>query len=77
MVMMRPSVMRIGKERCHRFLVASGVIAHFAAFADALVGLDMRAGGDFLQVQRDRLGAFCAFEAEGTGGLVAHGISVD
>jgi hypothetical protein len=76
MVLMRPSLVRIGKEGCHRFLIAGSVITHFAAFANSLIGLNMRACGNFLQIQRDRLGAFCAFEAQGPGGF-AHKVSIN
>jgi hypothetical protein len=42
--------MRVSQERSHGFFVAGSVVTHFAAFADALIWLDMRAGRDFLQV---------------------------
>ena len=67
--------MWIGQEGCYCLLVADGVITDFTAFAGALIGLNMRTGGNLLQIQRDRLGAFCAFEGQGAGWL-AHGISI-
>lgn len=75
MMVMRPSIVRIGEEIGHRFLIPRGVIAHFSAFADALIGLDMRAGGYFLQVQGNRLCALGAFEGQGTCRFGAHEIS--
>jgi hypothetical protein len=71
-MMMRPSFMRIRQKGGDRILVAGRVMAYFAALANATVRLDMRTGRDFLQIQRDWLGAFRAFEAEGAGGFV-HG----
>jgi hypothetical protein len=45
------------------------VALDFTAFANALVGLDVRAGGHFLQGDLDRLGAFGALEGQETGGF--------
>jgi hypothetical protein len=50
---------------CDRVFLADGVMAHFAAGANAEVGLDMRAGRDFLQADLDGFGALGAFEGEG------------
>ena len=62
LMVMRPILMRVGEKGCHGFLVAGCVVTHFATLADALVRLDMRAGRNLLQIERDRLGAFDAFE---------------
>lgn len=46
---------------------------HLAAFADAMVWLDMRAGRYLLQEDLDWLRADFAFESEDTGGFGWHG----
>src|SRR5206468_3601116 len=53
--------------------IAGRVAFDLAAFADALVGLDVRAGRDFLQGDLDWLGAFGALEGQEAGGF-GHGI---
>jgi hypothetical protein len=50
--------------------IAGGVALDFTTAADALVRLDVRAGGDFLQINGDWLGALCALERQGTGGFM-------
>src|SRR5450830_1444485 len=54
------------------FSLAGGVALDFAALADALVRLDMRAGGHFLQVNLHGFVTFYALEGEAAGGF--HGI---
>ena len=56
----------------HGIRIAGRVTFDLAAFADALVGLDVRAGGYFLQGDLDRLGAFGALEGQEAGGF-GHG----
>jgi hypothetical protein len=50
------------------------VALHFAALADALVGLDVGAGRDFLQENLDRFVAFYAFERQRAWGF-QHGMA--
>ena len=67
--MMHPSV--VGRRQIRRDcgLVAGGMTFDFTATADALIGLDMRAGRHFLQKNFDRFRALGAFEREDTGGF--------
>lgn len=53
----------------HGISLAGGMAAQFAAGAQALVRLDVRARRHFLQVQGDGFVAFNAFERQGTGWL--------
>ena len=74
-VMVHPGLIGRGQKRLDGGLVARGVALDFAAIADALVGLDMRAGGHLLQENFDRFRAFGAFKGEDSGGF-QHGGSV-
>jgi hypothetical protein len=66
-MLMRPSnIGRIHKRR-HSVFITRRMLMQSAAIADALVGLNMRAGGDFLQVDFDGLTAAFAFEREDAG----------
>ena len=66
---MHPSL--VGRRQIRRDggLVAGGMTFDFTAIADALIGLDMRAGRHFLQKNFDRFRALGAFEREDTGGF--------
>jgi hypothetical protein len=66
-MMMRPSHIRRIHKRRHSVFIACRMFMQSAAIADALVGLNMRAGGDFLQVDFDGLTAVFAFECEDAG----------
>ena len=66
---MHPSVVGRRQVRRDGGLVAGGMTLDFTASADALVGLDMRAGRHFLQKNFDRFCALGAFEREDTGGF--------
>jgi hypothetical protein len=59
-------------EFCHRVLVASGMSLEFPATADALIRLNVRAGGNLLQKDLNRLRAFSALEAQEASGFVSH-----
>jgi hypothetical protein len=71
-MMMRPVAVWRCKIRFDRVFLSGSMPHQFAAFANALIRLDMRTRGYFLQIDRDRLGAFDTFEREATGGFVAH-----
>jgi hypothetical protein len=71
-MMVRPVTVGRSKEGFDRLFLPGRVTPYFAAGTDALVGLDMRAGGNFLQENRDRFRAFNAFEGKGAGGFVVH-----
>jgi len=49
------------------------VFHHFAAGADALIGLYVRAGGDFLQKYLNRFTAFFTFEGQDAGWFIHDG----
>jgi hypothetical protein len=67
LVVMHPSVACRLQERLHGGLVAGRVALQFAAIAQSLVGLDMRAGGHLLQVDLDRFRAFVTFKGKDAG----------
>lgn len=73
-MMVCPVVAAYGYIRLDRFFLPSGMAQHFTALADALVRLNMGAGGHFLQKHLDWLRAGFAFEGKGTGWLGWHGI---
>ena len=61
---MHPALVVRRQVRRDSGLVAGGMTFHFAASADALVRLDMRTGGYFLQENFDRFRALGALESE-------------
>ena len=63
-MVMHPAPVVGSQVRRYGSLIASGMAFDFAASADALVGLDMRAGRHFLQEDFDRFCALGAFERE-------------
>ena len=70
--MVRPAAVGRFQIRFHGISLAGGVAFQFAALAQALVRLDMRAGRHFLQVNLHGFLAFDAFEGKAAGGF--HGI---
>jgi hypothetical protein len=72
MMVMEPIPVRRRQKGIDRVLLPDRVPPHLAAGANALIRLDMRTGGNFLQVDRDGFCAFIAFEGQGAGGFVAH-----
>jgi hypothetical protein len=54
-----------------------GIPQHFAALADALIGLDMGTGRHFLQKYLDWLRTGFAFEGKETGWFGWHGIGYE
>jgi hypothetical protein len=72
MMMMHPGTERRSEIGSDGFLVAGGMAQHFAAFAYALVRLDMGTGGYLLQEHLHRLAALLALEGQETGWLGGH-----
>jgi hypothetical protein len=72
MVMVRPQGIRRRQVGFHRLFLPGGMAHDFTAVADALIGLDMRAGGYFLQEYLYRLAAGFAFKGQDAGGFAAH-----
>lgn len=70
--MMRPQDIIGAEIGLYSFLVTGRVFHDFAAAANALVGLNMRAGRDFLQEDLDGFAAIFAFEGQDAGGFVDH-----
>ena len=68
-MVMRPITVVRFQIRFDGILASGGVALQFTAGAQALVGLDMRAGRDLLQEDFDRFVAFVAFEGEYAGRL--------
>jgi hypothetical protein len=56
----------------YHLLVASGMVHHSAAFADALIRLNVRTRRYLLQFYLHRLAALLALECEETGWFIAH-----
>lgn len=54
------------------FLVASRMFHYFAAAANTLIRLNVRAGRDFLQENLNRFAAVFAFKGQYAGGFVDH-----
>lgn len=54
-------------------LVTGCMTLEFAAVANSLIRLDMRAGGNLLQLHLHRLVALRTFEGQKTGWFVGHG----
>jgi hypothetical protein len=67
----------VAVARCHigcdSIFLSGSVPQDFTAFADALVRLDVGAGGHFLQEDLDWLRTGFAFEGQDTGWLGWHG----
>jgi hypothetical protein len=69
LVVMHPSVVGGRQIGLDGGLVPGRMAPDFAAGADALVGLDMRAGGHLLQENFDGFRAFAAFKGKDTSGF--------
>jgi hypothetical protein len=69
LVVMHPAVVGGRQVRLDGGLVTGRMAPDFAAGADALVGLDMRAGGHLLKENLDGFGAFAAFKGKDTSGF--------
>jgi hypothetical protein len=67
LMMMHPSIVICLQVRLDGGFGSDRMALDFAAGADALVGLDMGAGGHLLQKDFDRLRAVGALESEDTG----------
>jgi hypothetical protein len=67
---MRPRNVWRGQVACYRLFVTSGVFHDFAATANALIRLDVRAGRNLLQKHFDLFAALLTFKSEDTGWLV-------
>ena len=70
---MRPLAVSGGKKGRNGVFLPGRVPHHFAALANALIRLDMRAGRHLLQEHLDWLGALLALESKDTGWLDWHG----
>ncbi len=72
-MVMHPAAVAGRDEGLHRILLPRGMAQHFAAFADALVRLDVGTGGHLLQEYLDGFRALPAFEGQGACWLGWHG----
>jgi hypothetical protein len=66
-MVVRPGPVSRFQKRLDGILVAGRVTLKFATCAQALVRLDVRAGGHLLQEHFDRFGALGAFEGKDAG----------
>ena len=71
-MMMWPQNIIGAQIRLHSFLIASRMFHDFAAVANALIGLNVGAGRDFLQENLDGFAAIFAFKGQDAGGFVDH-----
>lgn len=71
--MMHPTVVARSDKGIDGVLLTGGMPHHLAAFADALIRLDMGTGGDLLQEDLDGFSALLAFECQGACWLGWHG----
>ncbi|MBC3919649.1 hypothetical protein H8L32_19380 [Undibacterium sp. CY18W] len=69
---MRPQDIIGAEIGLNSFLVAGRVFHDFTAVTNALVGLNVRAGRDFLQEDLDGFAAVFALEGQDAGGFVDH-----
>ena len=72
-MVMAPAAVQRELERVHRIGLPGRVPVRSAAGAQAQIGLDMRAGRYFLQVDGDGFAAGTALEGQTTGGFGTHG----
>ena len=75
--MMRPVDSARSDKGLDGILFPGSVPHDFAAFANTLIGLDVRTGGHFLQLDLDWLCAGFTFEGQETGWFGWHGLNVD
>lgn len=72
-MMMHPAAVAGSDEGINGVLLSGGMAHHLAAFADALVRLDVGTGGNLLQEYLDGFSALLAFEGQCACWLGWHG----